>query len=172
MEKAKKSIFIKLIEIVSNVSLAIMFISVMAGAISRYILKSPLFWTDELSRYLMIYMVFLGSTLSFRDNKHPSLTFIIERLPDKSRMIWDSIIDIFIMAVLIMLTLGAINMMTSGPVGFTPSLRIKFSWVYLAVPLGGISMLLEIAARLFKRIKRIRLHDYDSYKAQDSGVSL
>ncbi|SLM18152.1 putative 2,3-diketo-L-gulonate TRAP transporter small permease protein YiaM [uncultured spirochete] len=159
MNEKKKSVFIYIIEIISNCSLAIMFLSVMAGVISRYILKSPLFWTDELSRYLMIYMVFFGSALSFRADKHPSLTFIIDKLPKKWRLIWDLVIDLLLMAILVLLIWGALDMITSGPVGFTPSLRIKFTWVYWAIPLGSISMLIEIIFRLYRRIKNLS-HSY------------
>lgn len=151
----KKPLFIHIVEIISNCSVAIMFLSVMAGVISRYILKSPLFWTDELSRYLMIYMVFFGSALSFRAEKHPSLTFLIDKLPKKARMIWDSIIDLLLIAIIVLVIVGGMDMITAGPVGYTPSLRIKFTWVYWAIPLGSASMLIEIIFRLIKRIQNL-----------------
>jgi TRAP-type C4-dicarboxylate transport system permease small subunit len=156
MKQREKSLFMQIIEIFSNLSLAMMFMIVMLGVITRYIMKSPFFWTDELSRYLMIYMVFLGSTLSFRAEKHPSLTFIIDKLPAKWRFAWDSIIDILLLAVLVMLTIGGWEMMTSKPIGTTAALRIKYTWVYLTIPLGGVSMIAEIALRFYRRLIKFR----------------
>lgn len=165
----KKPLFIRIIETISNCTVAIMFFSVMAGVISRYILKSPLFWTDELSRYLMIYMVFFGSALSFRADKHPSLTFIIDKLPKKLRLIWDSTIDLLLLVIILLVILGAIDMITSGPAGYTPSLRIKFIWVYWAIPLGSASMLVEIIFRLIKRIKKLSHTNSSPCKDQKIG---
>ncbi len=169
-KKAKKPIYILLIEVLTNASLILMFLSVMAGVITRYILKSPLFWTDELSRYLMIYMVFLGSTLSFREGKHPSLTFIVDSMSAKTHRVWDSIIDLFLIAVLVMITAGSFDMMFSGPVGYTPSLRIKFSWVYLAIPLGGISMIAEILLRLIRRLRNKLEHSDSTTNINGNGA--
>jgi len=165
----KKPLFIQILEIISNCSMAIMFLSVMAGIISRYILKSPLFWTDELSRYLMIYMVFFGSALSFRAEKHPSLTFLIDKLPKKPRMIWDSIIDLLLIAIIVLVIVGGMDMITTGPVGYTPSLRIKFTWVYWAIPLGSASMLIEIIFRLIKRIQNLSRLNVSTSKEQKIG---
>jgi len=165
----KKPLFIQILEIISNCSMAIMFLSVMAGIISRYILKSPLFWTDELSRYLMIYMVFFGSALSFRAEKHPSLTFLIDKLPKKPRMIWDSIIDLLLIAIIVLVIVGGMDMITAGPVGYTPSLRIKFTWVYWAIPLGSASMLIEIIFRLIKRIQNLSRSNVSTSKEQKIG---
>jgi TRAP-type C4-dicarboxylate transport system permease small subunit len=156
MKQREKSLFMQIIEIISNLSLAMMFIIVMLGVMTRYILKSPFFWTDELSRYLMIYMVFLGSTLSFRAEKHPSLTFIIDKLPAKWHLTWDFIIDVLLLAVLVTLTIGGWEMMTSKPIGTTAALRIKYTWVYLAIPLGGVSMIAEIALRFYRRLIKFR----------------
>ena len=158
MEKSGKSLYIRVIEILSNMSLAFMFVIVMFGVISRYVMSSPYFWSDELSRYLMIYMVFLGSTLSFREEKHPSLTFLIDKLSPKRRAIWDLLIDLLLISVLIMLISGGLEIMTHKPIGRTPALRIKYTWVYLAMPLGGSCMIIEIILRMSRRLKNLHRH--------------
>lgn len=155
MDKGGKSLYIRVIEILSNMSLAFMFVIVMFGVISRYVMTSPYFWSDELSRYLMIYMVFLGSSLSFREEKHPSLTFLIDKLNPKYRTIWDTAIDLLLISVLVMLILGGLEIMTHKPIGRTPALRIKYTWVYLAMPLGGSCMIIEIIIRMSRRVKNL-----------------
>jgi TRAP-type C4-dicarboxylate transport system permease small subunit len=155
----KKINFIGIIKMISNVSLAFMFLIVMLGVFSRYIMSSPFVWSDELSRYLMIYMVFLGGTLSFRAEKHPSLNFLIDKLPSTWRYVWDSIIDILIMLVLLFLIIGGWEMVTHKPIGRTPALRIKYSWIYLAIPLGSICMFAETVLRFIRRIHKVKNAD-------------
>ncbi|RFU93770.1 TRAP transporter small permease [Sphaerochaeta halotolerans] len=145
--------FIRIIETISNASLAVMFLTVMLGVISRYIMSRPFVWTDELSRYLMIYMVFLGGTISFRAEKHPSLNFLIDKLPPRWRFVWDSGIDVLLMLVLLFLVFGGWEMVTHKPIGRTPALRVKYSWIYLAIPLGSLCMFAETVMRFIRRIK-------------------
>ncbi len=156
MRHRETSLFINLISIVSNLSLVFMFVIVMIGVFSRYIMSSPLFWTDELSRYLMIFMVFLGGTLSFRAKKHPSLTFLIDKLPTKIRTYWDIGVDILLITVLVLLLYGGLRMMFQKPIGRTPALRIKYTWAYLAMPLGSACMIIENIWRIVNRIKALR----------------
>ncbi len=148
--------FIRIIEFISNLCLAVMFFTVMLGVFSRYIMSRPFVWSDELSRYLMIYMVFLGGTVSFRAEKHPSLTFLIDKLPTRWRFVWDSIIDLLLLLVLFLLVFGGWEMVTNKPIGRTPALRIKYSWIYLAIPLGSVCMFSETVMRIIRRIKKNR----------------
>ena len=155
MNPNQKSVYIRIVEFISSGSLLVMFLVVMIGVFSRYVMTSPLFWTAELSRYLMIYMVFIGSTLSFRNDKQPSLTFLIDKLPATWRSVWDIIIDLFIIAVLAIFVINGWDMVSEKLVGRTPAMRISFRFVYLSIPLGGLSMLIEIVLRLVRRVKKI-----------------
>lgn len=147
-------VFIEIVKAASNVCLAAMFVVVMIGVVSRYVMASPIRWSDELARYLMIYMVFLGSAVSFRAEKHPSLTFLIDKLPKNARLIWDSVIDLLVLVVLVMVIHGGLEML-DGPSGRTPALRMRYSWIYVAIPIGGAAMVIEVCLRILSRVLRV-----------------
>ncbi|MBK5242947.1 TRAP transporter small permease [Clostridium sp.] len=151
-EFEKQNLFIRIIYGITNILLLAMFVVVMLGVITRYILASPLFWCDELSRFLMIYMVFFGSVLAFKEGKHPALTFIIEKWPEKVLAIWKLCIDIILITVLIFVIISGISMMTSGPVGYSAALRVRYSWVYFSIPFGCICMIIQILFDLKAKI--------------------
>jgi TRAP-type C4-dicarboxylate transport system permease small subunit len=54
-----------------------------------------------------------------------------------------------------MLISGGLEIMTHKPIGRTPALRIKYTWVYLAIPLGGACMIVEIILRMYRRLKNL-----------------
>ncbi len=155
MSKTKKSPFIVIVEILSSGCLAVMFIIVMLGILTRYVMVRPLFWTAELSRYLMIYMVFIGGALSFRNEKHPSLNFVIDKLPKKYRQVWDLVIDVFVLVVLCVFMYAGWHMISQKLVGRTPALRVSYRFIYLAIPLGGLTMTIETILRMIGRVKKI-----------------
>ena len=48
---------------------------------TRYVLNDPLTWTEEVARYLMVWVCFLGSAMALKYGEHISVSFIQERLP-------------------------------------------------------------------------------------------
>jgi TRAP-type transport system small permease protein len=51
-----------------------------AQVVSRYVLNLPLVWTEETGRHLMIWMVFLSSTVVYRRRQHIAIDLIGNRL--------------------------------------------------------------------------------------------
>ncbi len=111
----------------------------------RYVLVSPLSWTDEAMRYAMVWVAFLaGSALVFRQ-EHMALN-VIDML--KARWaVW--LLRAF---VLIMVIAFAYLLMRYGwPLAmrnakqFSPSAQIPLVYAYIAVPVGGALMALYAA---------------------------
>lgn len=67
------------------VLLIILAILVVLQVTTRFIINIPLSWTEELAKYLMIYIVFLGSGLAFRNNQHIAIDFLLEVSSPKTR---------------------------------------------------------------------------------------
>ena len=68
-------------------SLAVLGIS-MAGVvilqvIFRYIFNNSLFWSEELARYLLVWLTFLGASCAYHRRVHPSIDLITNRLDEK-----------------------------------------------------------------------------------------
>ncbi len=54
--------------------------SVVLGVISRA-LNEPVVWSDELARYLMVWLALIGWTLATRRRAHIRITIVLDRLP-------------------------------------------------------------------------------------------
>ena len=60
---------------------ACMFVQV----ILRYAFDSPLTWSEELARYLMIWCAFLGWVIASRHDTHLAMTFVVDKAPRRTR---------------------------------------------------------------------------------------
>jgi len=68
---------IERILIVLSVSItAVVFLQV----VFRYLLRQPLFWSEELPRYLLIWMTFLAAALAQKHDAHKSITLVVNWL--------------------------------------------------------------------------------------------
>ena len=57
---------------------------VTAGVFFRYVLNDSLSWSEELAKYAMLWLVFLGAPIALRLGVHPNIEIIISRFPSKA----------------------------------------------------------------------------------------
>ena len=146
MENKFDKILIKIIKTLVSLLLVFMFIIVIIGIFFRYIINIPIFGTEEFARYIMFYMVMLGSAVAFREEKHPALLFVIQKFPIKFLRVWNFIKDIIIIIILIIIFKEGYLMAVDEMIMISPALRISFFWVYLAFPIGALLMIFQIIA--------------------------
>jgi len=53
---------------------------VAAQVFSRYVLNYSLFWSEELARFLLVWLTFLGATVAYFHGAHASVDFLVRRL--------------------------------------------------------------------------------------------
>ena len=61
------------------------FACIFMQVILRYAFDSPLTWSEELARYLMIWCAFLGWVIASRHDSHLAMTFVIDKAPRRTR---------------------------------------------------------------------------------------
>jgi len=132
-------------------ALLAMTVVVLGAVILRYLFAMTFRWTDELTRFLFVFLVFLGIPIAFREKAHVVLEFFVSLLPTGIRRWLERIIDILIGVCIIVIAISTVQMM-AGKLGATlaPGLQIPRGYVYAAVPLGIVLLLVEIVRRLIK----------------------
>ena len=61
--------------------LTVIFLSITAGIISRYVFNSPLSWTEELVCFLMVYLCYISAAITTAEKKHLVADFLIAKAP-------------------------------------------------------------------------------------------
>jgi len=109
----------------------------------RYVLNTPLTWTEELARILFIWACFLGAPVATRRGNHVTILFVFDRLPrGVSRVVVLGIQAVSLVFFLQLVILGAVLAVRSHSVEAI-TLPIPWSLIYLAVPVSGILMILQ-----------------------------
>lgn len=136
-----------------SVMLAILAVLVVLQVMTRFVINVPLAWTEEIARYLMIYIVFLGSGLAMRHNQHIAIDFLLDVIPHKNKARLQTIIlSISAVFCLVLAYYGAqLTLIVVDQ--STPTLQYSMAWAYAAIPLGALLMLLNIVALLLKSNK-------------------
>lgn len=147
------------IEYLAGTLLIVMSASTCWKAISRYVLKQASMWTGDLSLFLFVWVVMLGSAAAVYKGKHTAVTLIAEQFPKFLQAVIDylAIAAVFLCSVLLMTTGWQYFLQNVG--NKSSGLVISLGWPAFAMPLGGFLMcLLDIGAVFVKFEKRKGAH--------------
>ena len=143
----------KSIEVVTILFLSCMIVLVPTEVLLRYAFGKSLYVTEELTRYLMVWMVFLGSSLAFRENSHITIEILVNRFHGRSRSWWNLIAQVLLLTFLIFIIIEGIIPLTFQMRQIVPSLGVPMFWFYLAIPVGGVVMILNILPKIWESLK-------------------
>jgi TRAP-type C4-dicarboxylate transport system permease small subunit len=123
--------------------LAAMASMVFANVALRFLTDQSILWVEEVSRYLMIWLTFLGAGLVLRYGGHIGIDTLQDRLPRQAAWIRVAIFAVMLVFFVVMLWLGArYAAFTWGQT--TPVMQIPIGAVYLAMPIGFALMIVHL----------------------------
>lgn len=121
--------------------MSIMVINVLWQVASRFIVGSPSSFTDELARYLMIWIGILGAAYVSGQNMHVAIDVLPSRLSSKAQRR----LKLIVKALIILFCLTAMVIGGSRLVYIThvldqnsPALQVPLSLVYVVIPISGV----------------------------------
>ncbi|TDR56541.1 TRAP-type C4-dicarboxylate transport system permease small subunit [Halomonas ventosae] len=97
-------------------------------------------WTEEVARFLLVWITFLAATLAFRRGRHIAVSFVVDALPGLPRRL--ARIAALLVALGFLLALIAIGWEYMQVQSFqkSASLRLSMTWVYAVMPLAAAIM--------------------------------
>ena len=130
----------------------ILFLVVGASVFTRYFLNSSLGWADELSRFIFIWISFLGAAYAYAYDEHLGLDFLVERIrPAKLQTLVRLFGDIAIGAVLLVITIYG-RIVADSATNLSPALYIPMKWIYMIVPATGALMVVLNVVKILGRL--------------------
>ncbi|OGO39825.1 MAG: hypothetical protein A2147_06740 [Chloroflexi bacterium RBG_16_57_8] len=132
-------------EVTVMVLMAILVAIVVASVFFRYILLSPLTWSEEVGRYMMIWLGFLAASIAVRQGLHVGVDFVVQSVRP-GLAVWLRGLARGATAVLLLIVTGygfmlVLNLWDQ----WSPVLIIRMTWPYLAIPVGSLLMLIQMA---------------------------
>jgi TRAP-type transport system small permease protein len=147
---------------------ALMVVLVVGNVFCRYVLNASLIWAEELSQYMMVWMVFLGAGLGFRQGRHVAVEMLQDALPGKVGRILRWVAVIVSALFLAMLIVLGIRYAIFAAGQETPALQISAAVPYSAVPVGAALFLFHLLFTASAFVER-RFEDMGSLET-DEGL--
>ncbi len=134
-----RSILTQSLRSLAGISFLAMVILTCWQVLTRYLLKNPSSWSEELVSYLFAWMSLLGASLVTSERGHMNIPALVERMPKKTQIGFSVCSEVvaFLFSAIILLYGGF--QITSLAMGqMTSSLGIPIGIFYFVLPLCGV----------------------------------
>lgn len=123
---------------------------VLLQVVSRYALSSAPLWTEELARFLLIYLVAFGCGIAARHRELVQVDLVLNILPPRLRLALLVVIDAVIIAFCVIFFSSAIDYVKHSAMQNATTLPISMAWITSAVLLIAVNLALFSAANLLR----------------------
>ncbi|MCU4677408.1 TRAP transporter small permease [Catenovulum sp. 2E275] len=125
--------------------------------IARSLFDYSFVWAEEFVRYAIIWMVFIGSGVAVRTQRHISIDVIKNILPLKLACAVNILLLLMSMAAAgLLLIYGKDLVVTMQKFGqLSPALEAPMYWFYLSIPISGGLMFIHLAVHLLAQTKAL-----------------
>ncbi len=125
--------------------MAFLVVVVVASVFFRYVLLSPISWSEEVGRYVMIWLGFLGASLAVHQGMHVGVEFVVQWMPARLGAWMRGAARAGVAAFLLVVMIYGFHLVANLWDQLSPVLEIRMTWPYLAIPVGSLLMLVQLA---------------------------
>lgn len=149
--------FFRIVDTLTNsmvyLLLSVMVLNTAVSVFFRYIVNNSISWSEEVSRYLMIWLGFFGMSLATRDRDHVNITFVVGLMPPKVRRAIRYLADVVVIVFLAILIVTSIRQIAGSAGETTAALVIPMAIPLASVTAGGCLMLLQAIRRTVSMVR-------------------
>jgi len=121
-----------------------MTVLVFSSVVLRYILNSPVTWSEELASLLFAWLTFVGAYVGFRTHSHIRIDTLTMFLPAGLRSGIRRMVDVGVLLVLGVFIWQGFSLVTTTWSLEFPAMEISRGYLYLSLPIGACLMLAAI----------------------------
>jgi len=128
---------------------------IVAQVVARNLFSYPLTWSEELARYLTIWVAFTGGGLAVANDEHVFVDVVVRWLPERWHGAVMVFADLATALFLVLTTVYSIQMFAFPTIWYqySPAIRLPMVYLYASLPVGSVIMLVLLLARFIVRFQ-------------------
>lgn len=119
---------------------------------TRYVLNDSIAWTEEVARYLLVLLAFVGSIKAFRRASHIAVEAVVDALPAWPKRLVHRLTDILAIALLLWSAWLSAQVMLLVRHQRLVSVEVPLSWLYAVVAVAFVLMAVRVLQRLVREL--------------------
>jgi TRAP-type C4-dicarboxylate transport system permease small subunit len=160
-ERDKKQVFSKVSHSCNKLAewscillLVAMTVVTFAQVFFRFVIVHSLPWSEEFSRYALVWASFLGASIALKRGLHIGVEAFVTKLSQEKRRLIYLMTLVIITFFLIVVIVKGVQMASFNMRQSSPAMRIPMGFPYLAIPVGSLIMVIHLLDELILGWKR------------------
>jgi len=120
-----------------------MTIVVAIQVLCRYVFNYSLFWSEELARYLLVWLSFLGASVAYRRKAHPGIDIFQKKMPDGLQKISTGIVYLASLSLFVVMIFYGWRFAYFVRLQISPALYLPKWIIFSIVPLSGLILMIH-----------------------------
>ena len=172
--KKEKGNFFNAVNKAEDICIVAMFAAMVAAIflqiIMRFVFNNSLSWSEELGKFIFVWISWLGISIGERRREHIRITLIVDKLSVKWQKIFEIIANILLLGILFVTLYYAVILVKSQSHVHYAGIKISTSWGYLSLVLGCAFMALRLIGGIFTNISFLKKREYENEKIVEGGA--
>ena len=138
-------------------TLVILTVSVFLQVLTRYVLHISLSWPEELARFSCIWSVLMGASIAMERGKLHDVDIVFNHFPERIKPYAALGVNLLIFVLLSVLIIYGAELTALVHTQISPTLEIRMSYVYSAIPVACSMMLISLIFDTIKKVAKLSL---------------
>lgn len=121
---------------------------IFAQVISRTFLGTPLSWSEELGRYLFVWLCFIGASIALYRGAHLGIDTIVQAVPEKVRNFMILSTYALVLLLLYVMLNEGMTLVAKTAMQKSAAMRIPMSYAYAAIPVSAVLMIFHTIVKI------------------------
>jgi len=129
----------------------LMVLMVFTNAVLRYGFSTGIPEAEELSRFLFVWICFMGTVYAFNKGEHVGVTMFLDMMPAKIKLWMVGFGELITLYVLVVMFWGGVNYIQTGGVSIAPATGIMMGFVSVSICIASLAMLGILVKRMVSK---------------------
>ena len=109
----------------------------------RYVLNQSLFWSEELARFMLVWLTFLGTSVAYKRQAHPGVDILTRRLTPSRRKAAAVVTHLLSLGFFLIMIVYGIHFAHFVRLQISPALTLP-KWIILSIiPFSGVILFIH-----------------------------
>ena len=118
----------------------------------RYALNDSIYWSNEVARYMLVYITFLGATMAHKHKAHIRIDMILAYVSQKNQKNIEIIISLLFIFFWVLILLGSIKLFPLFMMQTTATLQVPFALPFASLPISAVIWLIYCTDDILKKM--------------------
>lgn len=109
----------------------------------RFVLNNSLSWSEEVMRYMFVWMIFLGTTITVKNGSCACIDLLEKTLKGVPSRVHHVLVHLLLGVAACLMTAAGIQIMMKTAGQSTAAVSIPWSVIYLSVPVSGVVVVIH-----------------------------